>query len=222
MTSPLEKWALPQLQALLPLDGSELKQIISYAATLPETQVNAHFAEILGDTPRAIEFAFAFNEHRNAQQLSLSTPWKEKHDIKSQPSMQNGTSAANDSSSDKKLAHDLPPAYAAPPGTPPNKPTGSHTTRLHTNQVIEAAKIRAVDEQEMQNHLQSLQYQYNIYNSDIEPEHETDYAYSCSCPVHQYQRLKYRRYPVQRQWSVSRHETLYKMELTCTKSADTP
>lgn len=51
----------------------------------------------------------------------------------------------------------------------------------------------------MQQMLQNLQYQYRIYNSDIEPEHETDYY--CSCPIHQYKMAKYRRYPVQDLWS---------------------
>jgi hypothetical protein len=51
----------------------------------------------------------------------------------------------------------------------------------------------------MQNALQNLQLQYGIYNSEIEPEHETDYY--CSCPIHQYQRMKWGRYGVQDMWS---------------------
>lgn len=51
----------------------------------------------------------------------------------------------------------------------------------------------------MQNALMQLQYNYGIYNSDIEPEHETEY--SCSCPIHQYQRRKASRLPVQDMWS---------------------
>jgi hypothetical protein len=47
--------------------------------------------------------------------------------------------------------------------------------------------------------LMQLQYSYGIYNSDIEPEHETEY--SCSCPIHQYQRQKAYRLPVQEMWS---------------------
>jgi len=47
--------------------------------------------------------------------------------------------------------------------------------------------------------LQSLQFQYHIYNSDIEPEHETDYY--CSCPIHQYQSRKQVRYGLQQRWS---------------------
>lgn len=51
----------------------------------------------------------------------------------------------------------------------------------------------------MQNALQNLQLQYNIYNSEIEPEHETDYY--CNCPIHNYQRMKWSRYGVQDKWS---------------------
>lgn len=41
--------------------------------------------------------------------------------------------------------------------------------------------------------------QYDIYNSEIEPEHEAHYY--CGCPIHQYQRMKWSRYPVQDLWS---------------------
>ena len=51
----------------------------------------------------------------------------------------------------------------------------------------------------MQQLLQNLQFQYGIYNSEIEPEHETDYY--CACPIHQYQMAKLRRYGVQDMWS---------------------
>ena len=51
----------------------------------------------------------------------------------------------------------------------------------------------------MQQMLQNLQYQYGIYNGDIEPEHDTDYP--CSCPIHIYKRQKWSRYGVQEMWS---------------------
>lgn len=51
----------------------------------------------------------------------------------------------------------------------------------------------------MQNTLQNLQQQYNIYNSEIEPEHEADYY--CMCPIHNYKRMKWNRYGVQDMWS---------------------
>lgn len=51
----------------------------------------------------------------------------------------------------------------------------------------------------MQNALQSLQFQYRIYNSEIEPEHDTDYY--CGCPIHRYQAMKRGRGNVLRIWS---------------------
>ena len=113
---------------------------------------------------------------------------------------------------------DLPP--------PPGNSLASYETRQstrqvahshHTNQVIEAGKIRSRDEvsslgagemdlmtddgcqQQMQNLLQTLQYKYRIYNSELEPEHESDYP--CGCPIHQYQRAKWARSAVQDMWS---------------------
>lgn len=50
----------------------------------------------------------------------------------------------------------------------------------------------------MQNELQRVQLQYRIYNSDIEPEHDTEYY--CSCSIHQYQRMKWNRLSVQEMW----------------------
>ena len=40
--------------------------------------------------------------------------------------------------------------------------------------------------------LQSVQQQYAIYNSDIEPEHETDMY--CNCAIHQYKGRKMSKY----------------------------
>jgi len=114
----------------------------------------------------------------------VSSPPKQNGDHKKAPSQNNHQDGP-------------PPTYAAPSGPPPS------TTRAaayhHSNIVTKAADVRARDEQIMQNRLQSLQYQYRIYNTDIEPEHETDYP--CSCPICQFKRLKWNRYPVQRMWS---------------------
>lgn len=51
----------------------------------------------------------------------------------------------------------------------------------------------------MQQRLQNLQFQYNIYNTEIEPEHESDYY--CSCPIHQYKQMKWNRRGVQEMWA---------------------
>jgi hypothetical protein len=51
----------------------------------------------------------------------------------------------------------------------------------------------------MQNMLQSVQLANRIYNSDIEPEHDTDFY--CNCAIHQYKRRKINRLGVQDLWS---------------------
>ena len=51
----------------------------------------------------------------------------------------------------------------------------------------------------MQLRLQSLQLAYRIYNSDVEPEHETDYY--CNCRIHQYKYAKQNRLGVQKMWA---------------------
>jgi hypothetical protein len=51
----------------------------------------------------------------------------------------------------------------------------------------------------MYNLLQNVQMQYRIYNSDIEPEHDTDWY--CNCAIHQYKQMKINRLGVQEMWS---------------------
>ena len=51
----------------------------------------------------------------------------------------------------------------------------------------------------MQNWLQQLQYSNRIYNSEIEPEHESDFP--CNCSIHQFMRAKWSRCPVQDSWN---------------------
>jgi hypothetical protein len=90
--------------------------------------------------------------------------------------------------------------FAPPPGAPPSSQVKAALRRPpHTNAVIEAGLLRAKDEQEMQNLLQTVQMKFGIYNSDIEPEHDTDYY--CNCMIHMYQRRKWARIPVQDKWS---------------------
>ncbi|PYH87395.1 hypothetical protein BO71DRAFT_489605 [Aspergillus ellipticus CBS 707.79] len=70
----------------------------------------------------------------------------------------------------------------------------------HINKVISASKVRAKDEQQMQNELQRIQRICSIYNTDIEPEHESS-TNRCDCAVHQYLYKKFARLKVQEIWS---------------------
>ncbi|KAF2765346.1 hypothetical protein EJ03DRAFT_377860 [Teratosphaeria nubilosa] len=212
----LEQWALPKLHDLLPLDDAELRQVIQHTNSLPDDQASANLGGLLGDSPEAIEFISNFMERRVAGgsakvDILIKT---DSHDEKTYPPMSDskgavtndgniGTSTSvhqNGTSSSKDV-----PQYAPPAGQPPGynesmKPKRHQVpAHHHTNAVIEAGKVRARDEQEMQQLLQNLQYQYRIFNSDIEPEHDTDYY--CMCPIHQYQARKMSRYGVQEQWS---------------------
>ncbi|KAJ5722575.1 hypothetical protein N7488_000610 [Penicillium malachiteum] len=92
--------------------------------------------------------------------------------------------------SDKK-SNPAPPSYETTVDAP--------RRRVHTNAVIAAGNLRSRDEQDMQNHLQKLQFDMGIFNSDIEPEHDSDWI--CSCPIHIYKQRKINRLPVQNEWS---------------------
>lgn len=89
--------------------------------------------------------------------------------------------------------------YSPPPYAPLAKTMSGPRRPPHTNAVIEAGNVRARDEQEMQSMLQSVQLAYRIYNSDIEPEHDSDFY--CNCAIHQYKRRKINRLGVQDMWS---------------------
>lgn len=64
MTAAIHAWALPRLQQLLPLDEDSLKQIITYADTLPKDDAAEHLKNLLGDSAHALEFIAGFNLRR--------------------------------------------------------------------------------------------------------------------------------------------------------------
>ncbi|KAJ6103706.1 hypothetical protein N7486_003928 [Penicillium sp. IBT 16267x] len=109
-----------------------------------------------------------------------------------------------------------PPAYPSYPLSPPSKSvsisetntglgspgmttTKNSTRRSHSNALIEAAKIRIQDEQEMQDMLHSVQLSCQVWNPEIEPEHETNEL--CDCAVHKYLKRKIDRLQTQEMWS---------------------
>ncbi|KAK3706407.1 hypothetical protein LTR37_012785 [Vermiconidia calcicola] len=52
MATKLEEWAVPRLQQLLPLDDESLRQVITYADTLPKDAAAEHLKNLLGDDAR--------------------------------------------------------------------------------------------------------------------------------------------------------------------------
>lgn len=170
----LQEWSLPRLSELLPLDASELEQVISYTNSLPEAEAAEHLRNLLGDSPQALQFITEFNQHRKEPDRSMS---KQDMDQKTTyapppyPPPDQAAPATNGGApgypatasmpADAKFPHggsngapptsssrdEAPPGYAPPPGPPPGMNTASLTVgHNHTNIVIEAEKVRARDE----------------------------------------------------------------------------
>lgn len=165
----LQQWAIPELSPLLPLDESELKQIVDYASTLSDAEAARHFGELLGDSPEALRFITSFNEQRGEVTAGMSQPVADSKGHQFAPpsypppsgnkptysndTKQNGIGdAAGLGSGSGGPQHNggnkqgPPPSYAPPAGAPPVNGTSRTVAHHHTNQVIEAAKVRAKDE----------------------------------------------------------------------------
>ncbi|KAF2209283.1 hypothetical protein CERZMDRAFT_86993 [Cercospora zeae-maydis SCOH1-5] len=65
MATTLETWALPRLQQLLPLDDESLRQIITYADSLPKDSAADHLKNLLGDDAKSLDFIASFNMRRH-------------------------------------------------------------------------------------------------------------------------------------------------------------
>ncbi|KAJ7757626.1 hypothetical protein B0H16DRAFT_1885626 [Mycena metata] len=97
-------------------------------------------------------------------------------------------------------------AATAPATAIPSDVPSPAVAKKHTNAVIEAARIRSRDEQEIQNLLQSAQLEFGIYNTDIEPEHDTERRKEgrwCSCKACEYRRAKQNRMQTHGIWSTA-------------------
>lgn len=159
----LQEWELQQrLSALLPLGEGELNQILSYVATLPTPEAKEYLNDLLGDSPEALKFIAAFNESRADSNPSANGMADSKGgqlappDYQSPPANpQNGSNMPNPDAktafSDSRATDqnnagqvNQPASFAPPPMPPPT--TSRSSARHHTNQVIEAGKIRAQDE----------------------------------------------------------------------------
>ncbi|KAK5117605.1 hypothetical protein LTR62_005027 [Meristemomyces frigidus] len=208
----LEPW-VHQLSQILPLDHSELEQVLAYNSSLPKEEAAKHLGDLLGDDAKSAQFISEFNSRNDgdaAHQLATlnNADTKDPHAVQPPPPAPADHETGYHIPGDTKDTSDsknggaappsyAPPAYAPPPGQPPKAGAANH--RAHTNPVIEASHVRARDEQKMQQALMNLQYQYGIYNSDIEPEHDVDYP--CGCAIHRYKAMKWGRYGVQEMWS---------------------
>ncbi|QIX01677.1 hypothetical protein AMS68_007194 [Peltaster fructicola] len=186
---------LQRLQALLPLEENELKQVLDYSATLPSDAAKTHLQELLGDGPEAAQFIDDF-QHRQTE-TSLADSMKNTHIYDTDVKTGNGIPASDvKSSQDRKtLPSTAPPAQQHASSSNQQQ----YSQRVWVNGVSHMANIRAADEQDIQQHLQTVQYNHHIFNSDIDPEHETEYY--CRCDICVYKERKYYRYAMQNQWS---------------------
>jgi len=66
-------WAISQLSQLLPLDEASLQQILDYTSTLPKDAAGEHLKNLLGDSPKALEFISSYNARRETPTTSLPT-----------------------------------------------------------------------------------------------------------------------------------------------------
>ncbi|OQE43223.1 hypothetical protein PENCOP_c003G00134 [Penicillium coprophilum] len=109
------------------------------------------------------------------------------YEAQNEPNPTARTMHATDAGADTR-----PPPYA--------RSATSGSAYHHTNIFTGAASIRSKDEQDMKAALHSIQQACVIFNSDIEPEHTTQF-YNCDCDVHKYKDRKAVRLPVQELWS---------------------
>ena len=149
----LQQWALPQLTHLLPLPEDELKQVIAYVDSLSDTEPESHLQDMLGDSAEANQFTSQFIERRNYLRASSNKQMSDEKSALRQrdaaaPTSPTSPTAANSSNGPTQGTNGKgqPPAYAAPSGPPPVNARGIAAARHHTNQVVEAAKVRARDE----------------------------------------------------------------------------
>ena len=59
-----QDWARKRLSALLPLDDESLSQLLSYTSTLSPDEAAEHLKNLLGDSPKALEFISSYNSQR--------------------------------------------------------------------------------------------------------------------------------------------------------------
>ncbi|KAL8919212.1 MAG: hypothetical protein Q9172_005085 [Xanthocarpia lactea] len=59
-------WAISQLSQILPLDEQSLQEILDYTSTLSKDASADHLRNLLGTSPRALEFISSFNARREA------------------------------------------------------------------------------------------------------------------------------------------------------------
>ncbi len=72
-------WDTSKLSQLLQLDEASLRQILDYTSTLPKDAAAEHLKDLLGDSPKALEFISSYNARRDAPTVSTVASGPSNH-----------------------------------------------------------------------------------------------------------------------------------------------
>ncbi|KAI4128135.1 MAG: hypothetical protein LQ338_002872 [Usnochroma carphineum] len=78
-------WALPQLSHILPLDEQSLQEILDYTSTLSKDASAEHLRNLLGTSPKALEFISSYNSRREAPKAESMPPTPEASAVSKKP-----------------------------------------------------------------------------------------------------------------------------------------
>lgn len=67
-------WAVDQLSQLLPPDEQSLREVLDYTSSLDKAAAAEHLRNLLGDSPKALEFITSYNAHGQAPRPSSTEP----------------------------------------------------------------------------------------------------------------------------------------------------
>lgn len=66
--------ATTQLSHILPLDQESLQQVVNYTSALPKDAAAEHLENLLGDSPKALEFISSSKARRDAPNTATPAP----------------------------------------------------------------------------------------------------------------------------------------------------
>jgi hypothetical protein len=143
----LEQWAVSRLHQLLPLNETELQQVLAYTLDLSPQTGAEHLHNLLGDSDEAVLFISEFGERRT-DMLNQNLEGDGASSAKQTLPPHADASPPRYTSDDKRqrnLGGDVTDTKPLPvPST--KRVTARPSNYVHTNVVIDAAKVRAIDE----------------------------------------------------------------------------
>ncbi|KAL9012207.1 MAG: hypothetical protein Q9173_003010 [Seirophora scorigena] len=82
---PSSNWALSQLSHILPFDEQSLQEILDYTSTLSKGASADHLRDLLGTSPKALEFISSYNSRREAPKADPQTSTPDLPDTSKRP-----------------------------------------------------------------------------------------------------------------------------------------